>query len=681
MMTNPIQRFRRSHARAGGRQLVEQLEQRVHLASAAEGVRVAETVQGLRNPVALVFTPDGRALISEQAGSLRVIKNGVLLNEAAFVSPNTQDGERGQLSVEVDPDFGEVTPGSGYVYIYRTVSEPTIHNQVIRFWLEGDVARPDSEEVLLDLPDLPSATNHNGGAMHFGPDGFLYIATGDVSDTATAPDLNSPFGKILRINRDGSIPDSNPFFDQTTGINQAIWARGFRNPFTFGFSSSGQMFINDVGSSGERAREEINVGTAGGNYGWPSTEGPTTAAGMTAPLYSYAKAGTEITGNAIAGAAFYEPATSRLPARYIGTYLFGDYSEGWVKALDTTGSTPRVIPLVSGLTLGAVTDVDVAPDGSVWVLNYASGFVYRIDSATSSRPRITLQPQSRSASMGERITFSVAVSSSGQATYQWRRNEVRISGATNASYTTPALTAGDDNARYSVLIDNGFGRSNSAAAVVSVNTSNNAPRTFISSPSDGGNFSGNSIVSFSGGATDTEEGTLNPSRLTWTINYQTDSVVRPFATRTGISSGTFTIPTRTPFAGTNVRYLITLRARDEQGAVRSTSISLLPRISTITLQTVPRNGTVFLDGTPYQDGTSIDVVSGYKRDLFVPQIRTASGIRLNFVRWNNGGGRSQTINAPIESRNYIAYFAQRFSSVAPSSVASKPPREIDGLLA
>ena len=667
------------------RQLVEQLEQRVHLSSAAEGVRITETVQGLRNPVSLVFTPDGRALVTEQAGRLRVIRDGILLNEAAFVSPNNQDGERGLLGVEVDPDFGEVSAGSGWIYIYRTVSEPTVHNQVIRFWLEGDVARPDSEEILLDLPTLPSATNHNGGSMHFGPDGFLYIATGDVSETATAPDLNSPFGKILRINPDGSIPESNPFFNQTTGINQAIWARGLRNPFTFGFSQNGRLFINDVGSSGERAREEINVGSAGADFGWPSTEGSTTAAGLTAPLYSYAKAGTEITGNAIAGAAFFEPDTSRLPARYTGTYLFGDYSEGWVNALDTTGSTPRVIPLVGGLTLGAVSDIDVAPDGSVWVLNYASGFVYRIDSATSSRPRITQQPQSRSASLGERITFSVAVSSSGQPTYQWRRNEVRISGATNASYTTPALTAGDDNARYSVLISNAFGRSNSAAAVVSVNTSNNAPRVSISSPSDAGNFSGNSIVSFSGGATDTEEGTLDPSRLTWTIIYQTDSVLRPFATRTGISSGTFTIPTRTPFAGTNVRYIITLRARDEQGAVRSTSVSLLPRISTITLQTVPRNGTVFFDGTPYQDGTRIDVVSGYQRDLSVPRIRTASGIPLNFVRWNIGGARSQTINAPIQSRTFTATFAQSTSSfapasVAPASLATRPPRESDGLL-
>ena len=117
-------------------------------------------------------------------------------------------------------------------------------------------------------------TNHNGGALAFGPDEKLYIAVGENAVASNAQSLGNRLGKILRLNKDGSIPSDNPFFSTASGVNRAIWALGLRNPFTFAFNASGtSMFINDVGQG---TWEEINEGRAGANYGWPTTEGATT---------------------------------------------------------------------------------------------------------------------------------------------------------------------------------------------------------------------------------------------------------------------------------------------------------------------------------------------------------------------------------------------------------------------
>jgi glucose/arabinose dehydrogenase len=156
---------------------------------------------------------------------------------------------------------------------------------VSRFTANGDFAVAMSELAILDLDPLSSANNHNGGAIHFGIDGKLYVAVGDNANGANSTVLTNLKGKMLRLNADGMIPTDNPFFNQTTGVNRAIWAIGLRNPFTFSIhSASGRMFINDVG---EATWEEIYEGGAGENYGWPSTEGATNEPAFQTPVYSY----------------------------------------------------------------------------------------------------------------------------------------------------------------------------------------------------------------------------------------------------------------------------------------------------------------------------------------------------------------------------------------------------------
>src|SRR5258705_13099950 len=157
------------------------------------------SITGLTAPTAMAFAPDGRLFVCQQGGQLRVIKNGSLLS-APFISLTVDSaGERGLLGVALDPSF----PSNNFVYVYYTATTPTIHNRVSRFTANGDVAVGGSEQVILDLNTLSSATNHNGGGIHFGPDGKLYIGAGENASGAKAQTLSNLLGKILRVNADG----------------------------------------------------------------------------------------------------------------------------------------------------------------------------------------------------------------------------------------------------------------------------------------------------------------------------------------------------------------------------------------------------------------------------------------------------------------------------------------------
>jgi len=325
----------------------------------------------LTRATAMGVAPDGRIFVCEQRGTLRIFKSGALLAAPFATLPTTANDERGLLGVTFDPQFGS----NGYVYVYYTASSPTtFHNRISR--LTADPANPDqmlagSELPLVDLPTLV-ATNHNGGALHFGPDGKLYAAVGNNAVNANSPSLATPLGKILRLNPDGTIPTDNPLIAMTTGFNQAIWAYGLRNPFTFGFQpGTTRMHINDVG---ENTWEEVNLGAAGANYGWPSTEGPTTAAGITGPIFAYGhttlppgqpvSTGTFLQGTAILGAAF-DPPGSTWPAAYLGSYYFSDLNGGWVARMQLESQT--VSTFVTGLD--GMRDLAFGLDGALYVLN------------------------------------------------------------------------------------------------------------------------------------------------------------------------------------------------------------------------------------------------------------------------------------------------------------------------
>lgn len=322
------------------------------------------TISGLSSPTAMALAPDGRIFVCQQSGALRVIKNGALLATPFVTLAVDSTVERGLLGIAIDPDFLV----NHYLYVYYTATTPTTHNRISRFTANGDVAAAGSETVLLDLETL-SAGNHNGGALHFGRDGKLYAGVGENAVKPNSQTLANLLGKVLRINSDGSIPTDNPFYNTATGKNRAIWALGLRNPFTFGIHpNTGRIFINDVGES---TWEEINDGVAGGNYGWPDTEGPTGNPSYITPVHYYANASA--TECAIAGGVFYAPEVRQFPSQYVDSYFFADLCGGWVRRLDTSLQS-------NGFATGVNSPVDllVGHDGSLYYLARGGGVVRRV---------------------------------------------------------------------------------------------------------------------------------------------------------------------------------------------------------------------------------------------------------------------------------------------------------------
>ena len=313
------------------------------------------TIGGISRPTAMEIAPDGRIFVCEQGGQLRVIKNGALLPTPFLTLTVDSAGERGLLGVAFDPAFAT----NNFVYVYYTVPIEPRHNRVSRFTANGDVVVPGSEHVILDLDPLSTATNHNGGAIHFGPDGKLYVAVGENANPANSQTLANRLGKMLRINSDGTIPSDNPFFNTATGANRSIWAMGLRNPFTFAFQrGAGRMFINDVGQD---TWEEINDGIAGSNYGWPVTEGVTTNPSFRSPLFVYGHGNGPTVGCAIAGGAFYNPLNAQFPASFVGKYFFADLCSGWIRTFDP--ATSSAADFASGIS--QPVDLKVGTDGSL----------------------------------------------------------------------------------------------------------------------------------------------------------------------------------------------------------------------------------------------------------------------------------------------------------------------------
>jgi glucose/arabinose dehydrogenase len=348
------------------RPALEPLENRLTPATLPGGFQETQLAAGLSSPTALELAPDGRVFIAEKGGALRVVKGGTLL-PTPFVRLNVStEGERGLLGIAFDPNF----TANHYVYVYYTVSTSPVHHRISRFTADGDVAVPGSEFVVMDLDDTPG-WNHDGGAIHFGPDGKLYAGVGENGVGSNAQTLANRLGKLLRINPDGSIPTDNPFYHQATGANRAIWALGLRNPFSFAFQpGTGRMFINDVG---EDTWEEIDDGVAGANYGWPQHEGVAVPPDPNTrdPIFTYKHDGIIC---AITGGTFYDPAQATFPSAYVGTYFFSDLCGGWIKRFDPrTGAVADFAGGISG-PLGLA----VGPDGSLYYLAEKSGQAFRI---------------------------------------------------------------------------------------------------------------------------------------------------------------------------------------------------------------------------------------------------------------------------------------------------------------
>ena len=231
---------------------------------AGNNVSTEVWVQNLKIPWSLVFLPDGRALVSERPGIIRTIREGNLLTKPYAEIDVEHSGEGGLMGLALHPSF----PAKPYIYVMHTYKRgDKLGNRVIRL-------RDNGQEGSFDkviISGIPGGSNHNGGRIAFGPDGMLYITTGEIFQAELAQDLNSLGGKILRVTPDGDIPKDNPFNDSP------VYSFGHRNPQGIDWQpGSDRLYESEHGPSGEFAHfahDEINIIAKGGNYGWPTVIG------------------------------------------------------------------------------------------------------------------------------------------------------------------------------------------------------------------------------------------------------------------------------------------------------------------------------------------------------------------------------------------------------------------------
>ncbi len=605
------------------------------------GFNASLVASGISSPTAMSFAPDGRLFVCQQSGELRVVEQGLLLTAPFLTVPTDTTGERGLLGVAFPPGFAT----NQFVYVYYTVPGTPPHNRVSRFTAAGDIVVPGSELVILDLDGL-GAENHNGGAIHFGLDGKLYVAVGDNAQAARAQFLENLFGKILRLNPDGTAPADNPFYQTATGINRAIWALGLRNPFTFAFQpGTGRMFINDVG---EITWEEINEGAPGANFGWPLQEGiAEPSAPYVNPLHAYEHAGGS---GCITGGTFYNPTDSQFPAEFVGRYFFADFTKGWIHFLDPAASNS-----VSGFASGISCPVDLAtgPDGALYVLARTDGSILKL--RADEHPAIVQQPASLVVPPGVPGSFTVAASGSEPLGYQWKRNGSDIPGAIESSYVLPSVGVSDSGAVFRVVVTNVIGSITSNPALLNVVTTP-PPVVSILSPAADATYRAGDTVQFAGSAAVSSSNPLPPAAYSWTVAFHHDDHTHPFlGPISGVTNGSFTIPTQGE-TSSDVFYRISLSATNAQGLVGGAFVDLLPRTSVVTLVTFPPGFSVTLDGQPTATPVSFAGVVGMTRTLGIISPQSLNGTAYGFLKWSGGGNPTHEISTPESNLTFAASF-------------------------
>lgn len=377
-------------------------------ASAAALVPLAPSSSWKSSPVAVASPPgDPRVFVVERGNpangeaAVRIVEDGVLLPTPFLTVANVDtDGERGLLSIAFAPDYSS----SGLFYVFTVAKGPDAFGgakgdlrvvEYRRSTANPDLADPGSARLVL-AQSHSGASNHNGGQLAFGPDGYLYVTMGDAANGANAQDLSNDLGKILRIDPRGgtpfAVPPSNPFVG-TVGARPEIYALGLRNPFRFSFAPNGDLVLPDVGNA---KWEEVNLGKAtgtaaattlaGANLGWPNCEGacPSPNPLYVDPIFQYGHEPLgETTGCAIIGG--YVVRDLGLSG-LTGRYLYGDLCREDLRTLDlgAAGADPR--PAGLSLPAGGGGPLGFGEDGRGCVYVATVQTVYRVAASADAAP-------------------------------------------------------------------------------------------------------------------------------------------------------------------------------------------------------------------------------------------------------------------------------------------------------
>jgi glucose/arabinose dehydrogenase len=607
-------------------------------------------VVGIDQPTVIEFLPDGRMLVGELQEYIWVVQPDAGIPDAGlFLQLDSTGiyGTQGLMDIELDPDFDS----NGYFYVFYTKGSLN-RSRVSRFTASGNQTVPGSEVVLWQDIE-PALEEHQGGAVVAGPDGKLYITVGEQFVPEDAQRLDSYRGKILRINRDGSIPADNPFHDGVGPNLDAIWALGLRNPFRASVDAvTGRIFIGEVGGNDpDIAMEEVNLLVRGANYGWPDCEGPCGTPGFTSPLHAYPHAGRDAS---VIGGFVYRG--SQFPNAYYGSYFFGDYAQHWIRRLtfDTNGNVVGVFDFepadgVLDPSYGDPTCLKEGPDGALYYADFSHdpdnfwAMIRRIRYVGTNDPPSAVASAFPTAGLPPlTVDFSSAGSldPEGQpVTYLWTFGDGQNSTLPSPSHVYSQ--AGMYSVRLAVSDGSNTSLSDPLTIVVG-----NAPTVTIHNPTNGLTFRAGDLISFSGSATDPEDGPLPPSALNWMVLFHHATHIHPvFGPWSGTNAGSLAIPTVGHPYYRDTSYELILLGTDSSGLQASASVTVYPELVDLSFDSVPSGLTLKLDGisraTPFSDGSLI----GFQHTVEAPD-QTLGSSNFMFQSWSDDGARNHAVVVP-----------------------------------
>lgn len=618
---------------------------------------VKKTVaSGFYQPTDFIETPDKRIFVAEKNGTVKVIQNGTVL-EKPLVCGSRSDGcpvdldvdvfqERGLLGIALDPNFAE----NHYFYLLYTHANP-LEYHLSRFTESNNEAVAGSEVILLKMSANQNAGTHLGGGLMFGPDGKIWFTIGDNTlDAAHEPQkLTSPYGKLHRINPDGTTPADNPFAGQQ-GAVESIWAYGLRNPFRFSFMPDGRPIIGDVGGS---THEEVNIAEKGKNYGWPLCEGYCDNPEFSNPAFAYPH--TEGNSGSISGGIVYTG--DMFPEEYKNKYIYGDYVRGYIHMLDVNGSALNNDTSFDA-EAGAVITFRQGSDGSLYFLNiFPEGELFQVIYTTENqKPTAKISADTQAGDIPLEVTFSSEGSFDPEKdilNYKWDFGDGTTSTEQNPTHTY--TSKGKFTAK--LVVNDGQSDSDPVSTVITVGEL--APEVKILTPTEGAKYNAGQVLSFSGEATDREDGELPASSFSWLIVFHHNTHTHPFkGPITNVKSGQTTIPDFGESAP-DVWYRVYLTVTDSSGLKTTVFRDIHPNLATVTITSSPlQNMVVNVEGIPYGTPKVYQTVVGYNLAVEAQTPLNRGGKTYDFENWSNGQDRIHKFKVPEGETTLTAHYKE-----------------------
>jgi glucose/arabinose dehydrogenase/Ca2+-binding RTX toxin-like protein len=623
-------------------------------------------------PHDMAFAPDGRLFVAQQTGTVHIVDPDGTISTFLDISNKVHYANSfGLLGITFDPQFAT----NRFVYLFYTaeatdtdgdgVVDIPMHNRIVRVTANasGDSTVPGSEQLLLRLDDLEDNGLHNGGSIKFGADGKLYASVGENGQRTLAQPLDGFFGKVVRINKDGTIPTDNPFYNTASGDYRAIWARGLRNPYKMDVQrGTGTIFINDVGGT---KWEEINQGAAGANYGWPVTEGVADDPPYVDPVFAYPhdEAGTldpNTTGCSIIGGAFYNPTTAQFPAEYVGDYFFTDWCNDWIRRYDPTTDQATLFATEAFNPL----DLEVSGDGSLYVMQRRGAVIKIQFTGDANRPPtsvIAADPTSGPPPL--EVNFDGSESSDPDTgdtlSYVWDFGDGSPTETTSTPTTSHTYsTSGMYTATLTVRDTSGA----EDAATVRIDAGNEAPDPAIDSPSADLLFKVGEQITLSGSATDPEDGALADSAFRWDVLlWHNNSHTHPIVfSETG---NNLTFPAPQPedlFSATGPGNYLEIRftATDSTGLSKTATREVQPNRVNLRFESNPsdRGLSLEVDDQAFVAPKTLVSWEGYKPLVNAPSPQTLSGTTYEFSSWSDAGTQQHEILTGAAPSTYTATY-------------------------